>query len=102
MAKRSEERHETNGEYIMTPAEYITVYADHIDALARRLGVNSAIHPNDYLLTFLLKHPSFADRKDCFTRYFEDGATCRNNLESVKTELLLKDGYSLLEFARPC
>ena len=83
----------------MTPMEYIAAYAHHIDALAHRFDVNGAIHPDDYLLIFLLHHPRFADKKDCFTEYFEDGAACRNKLESLKKELLLKDGYTLLEFA---
>jgi hypothetical protein len=83
----------------MTPMDYVAAYADHIDALARLFGVKSALHPDDHLLAHMLGNPGFADKKDAFTFYFEDGATRRNKLESIKKELVLRDGYTLLEFA---
>ena len=83
----------------MTPSEYTSIYADHVDAVARQLGVKSAIHADDHIFSFLLAHTSFSDEKDRATYYFEDGARTRMKLESLTRELLLKDHHDLLEFA---
>jgi hypothetical protein len=91
----SERRHPRS----MTPAEYCTVYGDHIAALARRFGVKGAIHPDDHIFSFLLAHPVFSTETCRATYYFEDGARSRMKLENLTRELLLKDSHSLLEFA---
>lgn len=81
----------------MTPKEYTEVYADHIEATARRIGVKSAIHPDDHIFSFLVAHPDLPGQKAA-TYYFQDGAKSKLKIESLARELL-KDYHTLLEFA---
>jgi SAM-dependent methyltransferase len=83
---------------MMPPKEYIGIHAEHIEAVARRIGVKSAIHPDDHIFSFLTAHPSYPGEKAA-TYYFEDGANSKLKIERLTKELFLTDRHSLLEFA---
>jgi SAM-dependent methyltransferase len=70
---------------------------------ARRYGVASAIHDDDFLWQFVKGHANFPRLEDALNYYFDDGARSAQKLHDVVARNLSREsregGFDLLEFA---
>lgn len=64
-------------------------------------GVNSTIHPEDFIFQFLLGQPDLGSRAKALEYYFKDGANSANMLRDLLSDVCnIKDRpFSMLEFA---
>ncbi|MFB0520238.1 MAG: class I SAM-dependent methyltransferase [Desulfatiglandales bacterium] len=73
-----------------------------VNEIAQQLGVSADIHPADFILQFLLNHPSFWPSNKAIKHDFNDGLASAQKLQAILRDdcgFVGKDRISLLEFA---
>jgi hypothetical protein len=69
---------------------------------ASKWKVSAAVHPQDFIFHFLLKHPAFSEKDDAVRQYFDDGRRSSELLKSIlENELSVNiiEQQKMLEFA---
>jgi hypothetical protein len=70
---------------------------------AKRFGVVSAIHSDDYIFQFLITNQSFQRKEDAVNYYFEDGQNSSTKLQQLVSRFVQPATHgrqlSVLEFA---
>ncbi len=81
--------------------QLIEEYRADCDEAAARVGVNSEIHPEDFIFRFLIENPVFPTKRDAIAYYFNDGAKSAQKLRQLVSEVcgVGDRPIDLLEFA---